>query len=282
MLSLKRETSERSKSLNKAENLVNSFENIVQISFEGVSIKEQTVKALFDRACLVDGNLFNENYDDIINSIKQVEPFFELKIKVAKKMKVNWYFAVYEYSTKNSIVINTLENKIIGKYNNFLELGKWISQFSDTVNLSSYQEDGLPLIDAEMRINNYSWPGNLDGLLVKDNRILCIIEYQNTSKTTVDKHDNNIFMKPRKNRKGDGRRWLVFKTIAESLNTRSIVIVWSYNENQIAIKSIKNYILDKYHNVEKLIWGNKVLCDVNDLTQEEFIRIIVGGNNSGK
>lgn len=282
MLTLKRETSERSKNLNKAEALVNSFKSLKQISFEGVSIKEQSVKALFDRACLINGSLFNEAYDDIINSIKNIEPYFELKIKVAKKMKIKWYFVVYEYNTKNSIVIDTLENKIIGKYNNFLELGKWISQFSDTVNLSSYQESGLPLIDTEMRSNNYSWPGNLDGLLVKDNRILCIIEYQNTSKTTVDKHDNNIFMKPTKNRKGDGRRWLVFKTIAESLNTRSIVIVWSYNENQIAIKSIKNYILDKYHNVERLVWGNKILCDVNKLNEEEFVNIIVGGNSSGQ
>jgi len=58
------------------------------------------------------------------------------------------------------------------------------------------------------------------------------------------------------------------------LKTKTVVIVWSYNENQIAIKPIENFVLDSYGNVEKIIWQKKELCDINSLTEDEFLRII--------
>ena len=75
-------------------------------------------------------------------------------------------------------------------------------------------------------------------------------------------------------RKGDGRRWLVIKLIEEALKTKTVVIVWSYNEQVIAIKPIKNYQLNQYNNVSKIDWQKKVMCNINTLTEEEFLKIV--------
>ena len=52
-----RETSERSKNKNKAEKQVNTFEDFVQIEFEGFSVKENKLTGLFDRVCITEGDL---------------------------------------------------------------------------------------------------------------------------------------------------------------------------------------------------------------------------------
>jgi hypothetical protein len=114
----------------------------------------------------------------------------------------------------------------------------------------------------------------MDGLLINNNKIVCVIEYQNTSKKRVADHDNNDYMESSNYRKGDGRRWLVIKLIEEALKTKTVVIVWSYNEQVIAIKPIKNYQLNQYNNVSKIDWQKKVMCNINTLTEEEFLKIV--------
>lgn len=269
-----KETSERSKKLNRAEEKINTFIGTKQISYEGVAIKDNRVTAVFDRGCYIKENLFNEPIENLLNEVKIIEPLISVKERIAEIMGVKWYFVFYDYSHEQSIVYDFSINSEVKRFSSFLDLGIWISQFSDTVNLSRYEENGLPKIDTIMRKNGYSWPGNMDGLLISPRHILCVIEYQNTSKQAVAEHDNNDWIKPTPWRKGDARRWLVIKLIADALKTKVVVIVWSYNENQIAIKPINNFILDSHGNVEKIVWEKKELCDINSLTEKEFLRII--------
>ena len=253
---------------------INSFPHSIQLSFEGVAIKNLKVTAVFDRGCYKGPNLCLEEEETLLKNAIQNEPHYKIKTELASTMGVKWYYIIYEYKTEYSIVLDLEEYKVVKKYPSFLELGKWLSLFSDSVPLSNYEENGLPEIDTIMRKNKYSWPGNMDGLLINNNKIVCVIEYQNTSKKRVADHDNNDYMESSYYRKGDGRRWLVIKLIEEALKTKTVVIVWSYNEQVIAIKPIKNYQLNQYNNVSKIDWQKKVMCNINTLTEEEFLKIV--------
>lgn len=273
-MNLIKETSERSKKLNKGEAKINSFPHSIQLSFEGVAIKNLKVTAVFDRGCYKGPNLCLEEEETLLKDAIQNEPHYKIKTELASTMGVKWYYIIYEYKTEYSIVLDLEEYKVVKKYPSFLALGKWLSLFSDSVPLSNYEENGLPEIDTIMRKNKYSWPGNMDVLLINNNKIVCVIEYQNTSKKRVADHDNNDYMESSNYRKGDGRRWLVIKLIEEALKTKTVVIVWSYNEQVIAIKPIKNYQLNQYNNVSKIDWQKKVMCNINTLTEEEFLKIV--------
>ena len=124
-----------------------------------------------------------------------------------------------------------------------------------------------------MRENRHPWPGNLDGLLFDKNtqEIICVIEYQNTSRKPVSEHDNNDFMRSTPYRKGDSRRWKVIKTIADTVGSKIMVIVWSYNESVVALKNIKSFILDDLTNVSKIIWGKKTIIELDKLDANNFL-----------
>ena len=256
-MNLIKETSERSKRLNKGE-----------------AIKNLKVTAVFDRGCYNGSNLFLEEEETLLKEAIISEPHYKIKTKLASTMGIKWYYVIYEYKTEHCIVLDLEEHTVIKKYPSFLELGKWLSLYSDSVPLSNYEENGLPEIDTIMRKNKYSWPGNMDGLLINNNEIVCVIEYQNTSKKRVADHDNNDYMESTVYRKGDGRRWLVIKLIEEALKTKTVVIVWSYNEQVIAIKPIKKYQLNQYNNVSRIEWQKKILCQIDTLTEEEFLKIV--------
>ena len=272
----KKETSERSKSINKAQQKINSFKDMVQIEFEGFSVKDNQLTGLFDRLCITEGDLSELNEEKILKAILLTEANNEYKKIIAEKANVDWYFVFYEYQTQSSLVYNITKNTIDGKYNSFLELGIWISNFSDQINLSRYEESGLPKIDRMMRENKYPWPGNLDGLLFDKNtkEIIFVIEYQNTSKKPVSEHDNNDFMQSTPYRKGDSRRWKVIKIIADTIKSKVMVIVWSHNESVVAIKNIKSFILDNLTNVSRIIWGKKSILELDELDCNSFLEAI--------
>lgn len=272
----KKETSERSKGINVAEQKINSFANMVQIEFEGFSVKENKLTGLFDRLCITEGNIEELNEEKIIKALQVFEVNLEYKKIIANIAHVHWYYVFYEYKLETALVYDITNNSFVGKYNSFLELGKWLANFSDSINVSNYEESGLPKIDKIMRNNKYSWPGNLDGLLLsKDTKnIISVIEYQNTTRKAVKDHDNNDYMHSTPYRKGDSRRWKVIKIIAEVLHSPIMVIVWSSTENVVALKNIKSFILDNLTNVSRINWGKKTIIELDKLDKEAFLEAI--------
>lgn len=271
-----KETSERSKLINKAQQKINSFDNMVQIEFEGFSVKENQLTGLFDRLCITNGNLSDLTEERILSALLKIESNLEYKKIIAEKANVDWYYVFYEYSTQSSLVYNITKGNIDGEYDSFLDLGIWLSNFSDQISLSRYEESGLPMIDRIMRENRYPWPGNLDGLLFdkQTKEIICVIEYQNTSKRPVAEHDNNDFMYSTPYRKGDSRRWKVIKIIADTIKSKIMVIVWSHNETVVALKNINSFILDQLTNVSRIVWGKKTIIELDKLDVNSFLESI--------
>ena len=108
-----RETSERSKNKNKAEKQVNTFEDFVQIEFEGFSVKENKLTGLFDRVCITEGDLTELTHDRILEALLLFEANLEYKKIIANKANVDWYFVFYEYQNQKSVVFNITKNCII-------------------------------------------------------------------------------------------------------------------------------------------------------------------------
>ena len=119
-MNLIKETSERSKKLNKGEAKINSFPHSIQLSFEGVAIKNLKVTAVFDRGCYKGPNLCLEEEETLLKDAIQNEPHYKIKTELASTMGVKWYYIIYEYKTEYSIVLDLEEYKVVKKYPSFL------------------------------------------------------------------------------------------------------------------------------------------------------------------
>ena len=264
-----KETSERSKKFNSAEKQVKKLQNVLQVEFEGISTKNNNI------TCLIDRGLYNGKINEIINEdiyfqlFTESEPFWKIKLNIVKQINVPWLFVIYSYIDNKCLVFdvsNILNEKKI--FNSFEDFGNWFSSFTDKSHyFSSYQESGLPDFDKKLRLNGTPWPGNIDGLLieVENNKLLCAIEYQNTSVATVRNHDNNKYIYASAFRKGDNKRWMVQERLSKALGVKIIVIVWSIKENEVALKVIDSFNLSSDGLVSHINWGNVIYIDTENI-----------------
>lgn len=272
-----RETSERSRSYNKAEIAINKIAEFIHIEFEGISTKNNTVTCLLDRGLIdvpIDKYINERLY---IEELKHSEPHFEAKIEIAKKLNVPWLFVVYNYSEKKCKAMD-LVGKRVYSFSNFFEFGNWFSiNYTDNTSIfSKYEESGLPQFDSELRKNGTPWPGNIDAVLIDiiTGDIYCVAEYQNTSKYSIRLHDNNNFLKASIYRKGDNKRWMVQYVFAKGINTKNVVFVWSLSEDEIAVKKIKSFDIDSNGLVSKINWGNIEYIKCDELTYERIKKVL--------
>lgn len=273
-----KETSERSKQYNKAEKQVKSLLDLTQVEFEGISTKNNKI------TCLLDRGLINTSIDDFIKQkqykqlINECEKHLSLKTKIAKKLQVPWLFVVYSYVDNKCVAFDLTKLFWKGQiFESFSAYGKWFSDFTDgTKRFSSYQESGLPKFDKELRANGTPWPGNIDGILfIADSKqMLCILEYQNTTATKVRYHDNNKYMQATPYRKGDNKRWMVQERLSNALGVSVIVVVWSLQETEIGLKSIKSFSIDNLGLVTKINWGPIEYLPYSELKSESFIKLL--------
>lgn len=276
MSNLIRETSEISRSHNKAEQKINSLSEFIQVEFEGISTKNSGI------TCLLDRGLFENTIDDflkleVLEQIINTEPNMIIKINVAKKIGVPWFFVVYSYKDQNCIVFDlTKTSKLVSRFESFQSFGIWLSGYTDKGSFSDFQESGLPEFDRILRKNGTPWAGNIDGLLffADDKDIYCIIEYQKTSAKSVRQHENNEWLLPRNGRKGDNKRWSVHDRLSKALGVKTIVIVWSSKEDVIGIKVIDCFSLDQSGLVSHINWGEKSYIQVDHLTAEKLLSIL--------
>lgn len=267
---LVKETSERSKSSNLVEHKIKNFNELIQIEFEGLSTKNGEITCFLDRG-LTHLNISDFLKGDPIQEICINEPFLSLKKQLAIETKVPWLFVVYSYHD-NKCVVYDLSNdfKIVNIFTSFAAFGNWFSyNYTDNTKFfSSYQETGLPEFDAILRKNGTPWAGNVDGILffANNEKKIAIIEYQNTSKTSVKEHENNNYLKASIFRKGDNKRWKVHHSLAEHTGIKVLVIVWSKNETVVGLKPVKSFDIGSDGYVSHINWGECLYIDLNELT----------------
>lgn len=261
------ETSERSNSINQVQKLLDNSEVLFFIDFEGYTVKDEKISLLLDRAKYIGDKKTNnlELYRYILN---QIGKQFVIKKEFAKSLQVPWYFIVYT-EKGYSIVIDMLnEGEEIAKFDSFEKFGNWTLQFRQYRMRSRYEESGLPEIDIKLREVGTPWPGNLDKALCIDGKVVALIEYQKTSKSSVRKHDNNNFFansytfneKENKfviSRKGDEYRWKVLHEFSLQSQLPILVIVWSEVENTVGLKIINDITYTKNPSEDNFIKDQK-------------------------
>jgi len=252
------ESSERSDSSNIARQKLEEL-NFKMITYEGYTVKNNTVSLLLDRAKLItDVKVSLSNLYQAIR--KEIHDIFQIKVDFAKKLNVPWYFVVYT-EDEYSVVLDMLNNGTeVIRFNSFKELGEWTMEYRDYVMRKPYQEGGLPNIDIKMRENGIPWPGNMDKALCINNKVAAIIEFQNTSRVTVREHENNNFFRM------DEGRWRVLDILKQHSQLPLLVIVWSRKENTIGLKLVDHIIytdIDQYH--AGINWGTIMYSSLNNL-----------------
>lgn len=272
-----RETSERSRSYNKAEIAIHSIDEFIHLEFEGISTKDNKLTCLLDRG-LVDKKL--DEYiktGEYIQDFRAAEPNGKLKKEIANKLGIPWLFVVYSYIESKCKVIN-LNDKLIYSFDSFNDFGNWFStNYTDDARIfSKYEESGLPMFDQILRKNGTPWPGNIDDLLIDKNTndVYCVAEYQNTSKCSVRVHDNNDYLHASIHRKGDNKRWMAQYVFANGLYTKNAVFVWSTFEDEIAIKKIDSFVLDNNGLVSKIVWGKIDYVKCSDVSYKKIKEIL--------
>ena len=283
-MEFKEETTERNDKNNWVKKRLLNDNKFKIISFEGYTIKNNCVTALFDKRQVIRNNFDDLTEQQIEDIVSKEEPFLNSKLFFAKLLNVNYYYIFYQYKDEfNEEILYTFRfesNKKYGmprlmRFNNFCEFIEQTKKFRDLKMLSSYQENNIPKIDKIFRDRcHYAWMGNLDGLFLNDKNgnPKALIEFQTTIKTPVAKHCNNLWFSPKGNRKGDEQRWKVFHALAKQSNLPLIIIVWSPKEinGDIKYKIVSDVIYsdDPAGRKAGLVYSKKVLINYEELVSE--------------
>ena len=245
-----RETSERSDNKNTLKKAILKNLNFKLISFEGSPTINDNVTILMDKF-KVDMNLSTTNNSDrleIFNELYRNSEFkdeFALKKTIVENRKLKWGILVYDDNEYSLFFFKDSEKRwtFYKEFQNAEKFSDWLYENYSTIrhNISKYQEDNLPKYDISMRKNNKPWPGNVDGILLHNKKMIAVIEFQTTNKQPVREHDNNDWWLPKYTRKGDKERWRSIYINSKYLNLPVIVGVWNPQEEEYCIKLIKKF-----------------------------------------
>lgn len=238
------ESSERSNTSNWVSSKLKQA-GFVLAAFEGYTVKSDKVSLLLDRA------LFSGPPEQLTSALllaklrSEYGAVYDLKIQFSKLLGVPWFFLCYQYHPEKALLVelNYAECKVIKSFSSIAEFGEWTQTYRDMVMQSPYEESNLPRIDNILRAARTPWPGNLDTLLFYNGKLLTLVEFQNTSRTSVRDHCNNTWFLPRGNRKGDVNRWKALDVIRLHANLPLIIIVWAQREpDTIKFKVVENIV----------------------------------------
>lgn len=245
-----RETSERSDNKNTLKKAILKNSNFKLISFEGSPTINDNVTILMDKF-KVDIDLSTTNKNDkikIFNELYRNSEFkdeFALKKTIVENRKLKWGILVYDDNEYSLFFLKDGKERrnFYKEFQNAKEFSNWLYENYSTIryNISNYQEDNLPKYDISMRKNGKPWPGNVDGILLHNKKMIAVIEFQTTNKQSVREHNNNDWWLPKYSRKGDKERWRSIYINSNYLNLPIIVGVWNPKEEEYCIKLIKGF-----------------------------------------
>lgn len=244
-----RETSERSDNKNTLKKAILKNSNFKLISFEGSPTINDNVTILMDKFKVdVDLSTVDKNYKKIFKELYENSDFnyeFELKKTIVENRKLKWGILLYDDNEYSLFFFKDGKEgrNFYKEFQNAKEFSNWLYENYSTIryNISNYQEDNLPKYDINMRKNEKPWPGNVDGILLHNKKMVAVIEFQTTNKQSVREHNNNDWWLPKYSRKGDKERWRSIYINSNYLNLPIIVGVWNPKEEEYCIKLIKGF-----------------------------------------
>ena len=224
------------------------------MGFEGYTIERDRVSLLLDRANFI-GHPRAWHENDVAQALREHYGalVYDLKLDFAERLGVPWLFVAYAYAPKNPrgrvnqihvLRLHRDQARLERSFSRSSAFAGWLANYRSLAMHARYEESGLPAFDRELRRFGSPWPGNLDGLLAcpRQKSLVALIEFQNTSKTTVRAHCNNRWFLPRGRRKGDQQRWKALDIIRLQAALPLLVLVWSRKENEVKLKVVADIV----------------------------------------
>ncbi len=221
-------------------------------SFEGYSIQNEKVTALFERRESLT-HPKEIKIEDVERELRLEMEEWRIKYKFSEILKVPFYFVIWKENIDEFLVLQILNENLKMKeiflFKNCKSFSEWLSKLKGIQVKKEFVEGKrLSSIDICLRKCDVPWPGNLDGLLFNDSEeLLAVFEFSRTRKTSVEKHDIRKYFKK------DYNRWAVFEILRKSLNVPAYVVLWSTDEKIIKLQKIEKITDTLYYENEELI-----------------------------
>ena len=265
-----KESSERSENINKVKRLMIDS-GLCLISLEGYTIKNYKVSAIFERYLVQDCAPEDCDKYELFEKIVSIESEgnWKNKINLSNVLEVPFFIVIYSYPLRKVAVFRFINSELRHEkiFNSINDFSDWCYTFRDMIMTSPYQESNLPIFDKELRKIGKPWPGNLDCVWYEESKIIALIEFQTTIKTSVREHCNNNFFLTTPYRKGDENRWRVLDVIRRQIVKPLIIIVWSPNESDVKIKVVDHITFSQQGSNEKpgLYYSRKDVIPMTDI-----------------
>ncbi|WP_148311187.1 hypothetical protein [Dehalococcoides mccartyi] len=218
--------------------------NLDLLSFEGYTVKNSSVSLLLDRG-LFNKGIKGIDCNELFKTLDSLSSFkLQAKVRFAKQLNCPYLFYCYSYIDEDCILVELKATaaRLLASFETYKAFADWNSKYRDLSMTSRYEESGLPRLDLELRKLHSPWPGNLDYVLIKDEKPRALIEFQRTIKTSVKSHCNNTWFLPTAYRKGDVNRWRAIDIIRKQSGLPLFIIVWSADERVVKLKLVDKII----------------------------------------
>jgi hypothetical protein len=262
----RKETSERSDSLNWTKDILSKNTGLFFESVEGCNQnKDNVVTHLFERMRVDFDSAAKGTLSEVLTEIIVQEGIETLqrKINFCKTFGLNLSYVLYCDETEKVYLfelesIDELQFKQI--FESYAQFSTWIGTIKGWVSTKPFRENqDLPYFDKALRKAGTAWPTNIDCFVCDaQSEPIGIIEFQNTKNVSVETHSNNDFFLCKYIKSNDIRRWFSQEILRVQSGLRLFVITWSQNENGYKLDEIDKIISPSFFNDKlKIDWGLK-------------------------
>ncbi len=268
LTNFRKETSERSDSVNWAKSLLSEKSGYFLESIEGCNQNAHNVVTnLIERARVDFDATRPSKKNEIISAIIALEGRgnLERKINFARCFGLPVTYALYCDENQNVYLfqIKSLEHiELIEHFKSYNEFAQWIAKVKGWKSTKPFREQqDLPFFDRELRKAGTPWPTNIDCFICDNkNRPIAILEFQNAKNTSVAQHCNNDYFLCKMSKidpKGrvifhdDIRRWTSQEILRVQSQLRLFIITWSQSEDDIILKEVEKISIPYFHTDSK-------------------------------
>ena len=277
----RKETSERSDEANWAKKILIEKTGLFFDSIEGCNEnKDNIVTHLMERA-RIDFSDEKSTDEEVLKEIIKLETLDTLqrKINFAKSFNCPLTYVLYCNENKHVWVytitaIDTCKYEAV--YSSFVAFSNWIAEIKGWKSSKSFREkQDLPEFDKALRAAGCAWPTNIDCFVSNEKfEPICIIEFQNANKTSVEKHCNNEFLWGKYTGStdwgktiyyNDVRRWLSQEILRVQSGLRLFVVTWSESSEDFILKEIDQVTLPQFPREKNWRLHNKIEENLHNL-----------------
>lgn len=283
LINFRKETSERSDSLNWTKDLLSKNTDLFFESIEGCNQnKDNVVTHLFERMRVDFDSSSKGTLPEVLLEIvlQEGKQTLQRKINFCHTFGLNLSYVLYcdEIEKVYLFELESIEElKFKQMFQSYAQFSSWIGIIKGWVSTKPFRENqDLPCFDKALRKAGTAWFTNIDCFVCNaQSEPIGIIEFQNTKNVSVETHSNNDFFLCKYIKSNDIRRWFSQEILRVQSGLRLFVITWSQNENGYKLDEIDKIVSPSFFDDKlKINWDlkQKYETDLNQFTLNPSIQ----------